>query len=139
MDSVQYLVQDLSQSWDSLSPVLKALESKLKTQSKEQHLDDIKMACLNNGLQMMELKVCVQINKLADFPGPMNFGDMGYTTDKTDPKFAFMKNIMVDIVLRPDATALNPHAYDQLADKWDLNGPGIPQFVPSIEILCLKN
>ncbi|CAG2120355.1 unnamed protein product, partial [Medioppia subpectinata] len=29
MDSVQYLVQDLSQSWDSLSSVLKALESKV--------------------------------------------------------------------------------------------------------------
>ncbi|CAG2104101.1 unnamed protein product [Medioppia subpectinata] len=29
MDSVQYLVQDLSQSWDSLSPELKALESKV--------------------------------------------------------------------------------------------------------------
>ncbi|CAG2115081.1 unnamed protein product [Medioppia subpectinata] len=29
LPSVQYLVQDLSQSWDSLSPVLKALESKV--------------------------------------------------------------------------------------------------------------
>ncbi|CAG2113257.1 unnamed protein product, partial [Medioppia subpectinata] len=203
MDSVQYLVQDLSQSWDSLSPVLKALESKvslivsdfvihwfpdksrlmhvvskllakngefvanyvrtpdvmslltdeqskqyniqLQTKSESQQLDEIQTACSHNGLNVT--KNCVilhtsRVNKYAikcgfyytDTSGPLNFGPAFQIADKTSPLFAFMRNIMFDIALRPDATALNPHAYDQLAHKWDPNGPAVPTYYHGIHI-----
>ncbi|CAG2115082.1 unnamed protein product [Medioppia subpectinata] len=77
---------------------------------------------------------------MADTSGPLNFGPDCQIADKTSPLFAFMRNILFDIALRPDATALNPHAYDQLADKWDPNGPEVPTYYHSIhrELSCLK-
>ncbi|CAG2110551.1 unnamed protein product [Medioppia subpectinata] len=144
MDSVQYLVQDLSQSWDSLSPVLKALESKLETKSEEKQLDEIRQACSDNGMQVTKLNVDLYANYLnkfnmnPDLNAPSNFGPAFHVEDKTSPAFAFMKNIMFDIALRPDATALNPHAYDQLAAKWDPNGPIVPIYVHGIHLMSYK-
>ncbi|CAG2104411.1 unnamed protein product, partial [Medioppia subpectinata] len=149
MDSVQYLIQDLSQSWDSLSPELKALESKsrlmhvvskllakngefvaiyirapdvmslltseqikqyniqLQTKSESQQLDEIQTACSDNGLNVTKVDVSLLKSRVN--------------------KYAIK-------ALRPDATALNPHAYDQLAHKWDTNGPEVPTYYHSIHV-----
>ncbi|CAG2120959.1 unnamed protein product [Medioppia subpectinata] len=79
-----------------------------------------------------------RLDHLANLNGPSNFGPAFHVEDKTSPAFAFMKNIMFDIALRPDATALNPRAYDQLADKWDPNGPIVPIYVHGIHLMSYK-
>ncbi|CAG2110550.1 unnamed protein product [Medioppia subpectinata] len=117
---------------------------KLETKSEEKQLDEMRQACSDNGMQITKLNVDVYANYLhkynmnPDLNGPSNFGPAFQVEDKTSPAFAFMKNIMFDIALRPDATALNPHAYDQMTDKWDPNGPIVPIYVHGIHLMSYK-
>ncbi|CAG2104410.1 unnamed protein product [Medioppia subpectinata] len=111
MDSVQYLVQDLSQSWDSLSSELKALESKVSL-----IVSNFAIQFISDKSRLMHV-----VSKLLAKNG----------------EFMAIYTIKPDVILMlTDEQIL--HNNITLADKWDPNGPEVPTYYHGIQVECYK-